>query len=65
MGDCPLAQSIVVGLLRSLLTICNSQTHKKFSLVPPKGSGADSYREWQITYQFLLSNSQYKEKLGE
>ena len=44
MGDCPLAQSIVVGLLRSLLTICNSQTHKKFQQAPSKGTGADSYR---------------------
>ena len=43
-GDCPLAQSIVVGLLRSLLTICNSQAHKKFTLKTQKGSGVDSYR---------------------
>jgi hypothetical protein len=42
IGDCPLAQSIVVGLLRSLLTICNSQNHKKFSTV--KGAGVDSFR---------------------
>lgn len=53
VGDCPLAQSIVVGLLRSLLTICNSQGHKKFQTNLPKGSGADSYREWQISYQFF------------
>ena len=54
MGDCPLAQSIVVGLLRSLLTICNSQSHKKFTTVV--GTGADSFREWQLSYQFALSN---------
>lgn len=54
MGDCPLAQSIVVGLLRSLLTICNSQAHKKFSTAV--GAGADSFREWQVSYQYALEN---------
>jgi|688.fasta_scaffold1093376_2 hypothetical protein len=57
MGDCPLAQSIVVGLLRSLLTICNSQAHKKFSTAA--GSGADSFREWQLSYQYALSNRKF------
>lgn len=52
IGDCPLAQSIVVGLLRSLLTICNSQNHKKFTTV--KGTGVDSFREWQISYRYAL-----------
>lgn len=56
VGDCPLAQSIVVGLLRSLLTICNSQMHKKFNASPSKGMGADSYREWQISYQFVAQS---------
>ena len=55
MGECPLAQSIVVGLLRSLLTICNSQMHNKFA-GEKKGGGADSYREWQITYQFVMAD---------
>lgn len=52
MGDCPLAQSIVVGLLRSLLTICNSQNHKKFNTI--KGSGVDSFREWQLSYRYAM-----------
>jgi hypothetical protein len=37
-----------------LLSICNSQAHKKFQVSPAKGSGADSYREWQISYQFII-----------
>ncbi len=57
-GECPLAQSIVVGLLRSLLTVCNCQTHKKFQTV--KGSGVDSFREWQISYRFALQKPQYQ-----
>jgi hypothetical protein len=51
-GECPLAQSIVVGLLRSLLTVCNCQTHKRFQTV--RGSGVDSFREWQLSYRFVL-----------
>lgn len=61
MGDCPLAQSIVVGLLRSLLTICNSQNHKKFVTV--KGSGVDSFREWQISYRYAVENVGWIEKM--
>ncbi len=61
MGDCPLAQSIIVGLLRSLLTICNAQTHKTFSSLP--GLGADSFREWQISYQYVSGNEALKAKL--
>ena len=49
MGECPLAQSIVVGLLRSLLTICNSQNHRKFVTI--RNVGVDSFREWQLSYR--------------
>lgn len=55
-GECPLAQSIVVGLLRSLLTVCNCQGHKRFQTV--KGSGVDSFREWQLSYRYALDRPQ-------
>lgn len=32
--------------------------HKKFQASPSKGSGADSYREWQISYQFFMQCDQ-------
>lgn len=60
-GECPLAQSIVVGLLRSLLTVCNCQTHKRFQTV--RGSGVDSFREWQLSYRFMLERPQLQSGL--
>ena len=51
----------MVGLLRSLLTVCNCQTHKRFQTV--KGSGVDSFREWQLSYRMLLERPQLQSAL--
>ena len=42
-------------MLRSLLTICNCQMHKKFATV--RGGGVDSFREWQLSYRWIMSSS--------
>lgn len=51
----------MVGLLRSLLTVCNCQSHKRFQTV--KGSGVDSFREWQLSYRFLLERPNLQSSL--